>query len=64
MNTCKVFIEPKLKEFTVLFSKKVKKLDTFCDATIDKVNVLIRATTKLIEDLTSLKKRLHLRNEA
>lgn len=56
MNSSKTSIELILKEFSDLFSKEVQKLDTLCDTIIEKDNVLIGATSQLVEDIASLNK--------
>lgn len=56
VNSSKTSIESELKEFSDLFSKDVKTLDTFCDKITKKVNVMIGPTAKLIKDITSFNK--------
>lgn len=58
MNTSKASIESKLKEFSDLFSKEVKKLDMFCVRIKDNVDVLLGATRIMIKDTHSFYKRL------
>lgn len=56
MNSSKTSIELILKEFSDLFSKEVQKLDTLCNTIIEKDNVLIGATSQLVEDIAFLNK--------
>lgn len=56
MKTSKDSIELKLKEFSDLFSKEVKKLDTFCDRMKNKFDVMIGSTHTMIEDIHSFNK--------
>lgn len=68
VNSSKTSIKSKLKEFIDLFSKKVKQLDMFCDKIMHMVNVLIGATTKLIEEINFFSKgytgEMKLKNKA
>lgn len=45
-------IELKIKELSELFSKEVEKLERFSDVVTQKVNVLIGATTRFVEDIS------------
>lgn len=52
----KATIELNIKEFSELFSKEVQMLDNFCLSVTKKVDVLMGATTRLVEDLTTFNK--------
>ncbi|CAI9299918.1 unnamed protein product [Lactuca saligna] len=56
VKTSKDSIELKLKEFSDLFSKEVKKLDTFCVRIKNKVDVMIGSNRTMIEDIHSFNK--------
>ena len=56
VNSSKVSIKSKLKEFSDWFSKEVTKLKKLYESIKDKVDVLMNSSRTLIEDLSSFNK--------